>query len=489
MAWSWGGAALGADRGVQALVDLLQKNAATDRQTGLDADAKAERDAAAKDRADARRRQALIDLPGMQDRGGFVTESSVTPPDFKAPDLSGAIGAKPPRPDRQGVVTSARRPLVLGDLLSSDANIGYDETQSRSAIQQRTQGAALQRFAQTKSPADRAAALSAGVAPAQLDEIDAKPTAPKDTAPLWGPGTQFPTQADYLKFEGAKATATRAPEQEVWHDPVTETGAMPDGSPQQIRVQYSNRGTRRVVPDAQPAAKAGQAAGGAGGAEQIKKAEQLGLALTNYSDLMPAMEKRQFQGPGLVTGIASAMQHAGGVEGSVGNFATNVVDRDWNTLSGNIDLLLSAAAHSVGGARITPEQVKMFTGGFVPGSGDNSAQGKQKLERAMDFLNASAAVLPPEMVTNQLQRIPADRLKVLQSYGFGKPPTPEAIALVEKMQQAVNAPANAPPGAGGRAGQHTPATTASPAQALWDAAVKLHGEAKVLQEYGPRPPN
>lgn len=56
-----------------------------------------------------------------------------------------------------------------------------------------------------------------------------------------------------------------------------------------------------------------------------------------------------------------------------------------------------------------------------------------------------------------------------------------ASAILDRVAGQAGGGRGATPGGGG-------SSSGSPQQQLWDAAVKLHGEAKVLKEYGPRPP-
>ncbi len=223
---------------------------------------------------------------------------------------------------------------------------------------------------------------------------------------------------------------------------------IPDPAhPGQTIKAWADPRSRTISPTTQTGfPKGAGAGGGAGGAEQVKKAEQLGLALNSLKDAIPTMEARGFKSPNFATGPLSAEASKPGFMGEVAAGGVNLLDPSQSDLNGAMDLFLSAAAHSVGGARITPEQINKFTSGYKGRTNDAPALVEKKLRRAVDFLNAAASVLPPDMVAKQHQSIDPASMKLLQKYGYGQPPSAEAMGQVQALQSETgntNSPASA----------------------------------------------
>jgi len=287
MAWSWGGAATGATKGVSALVDLLQQDEAKKRQDAIDEENR-------KQRALTNARGALADkltatehLGALNDQGGFATDTTQTPVS-RTPGLAAmpTIGNVPRGTSENATkATTTRRPLALADLLSPDANIGVDPTQSKAAIQQRAQGAALTRFTQTHSDADKAAALAAGVPPAQLDEIAAKPVAAPPAPKL--PGGFEPTDEGRklsTLYQGGVAHATHVAEPETWHDEPMQV-PQPDGTMKTVQGQRSSHGAWKPIP--------GQGGAGGAGAMSGQTMQTLGRMGTSFNDLSQSIDQME----------------------------------------------------------------------------------------------------------------------------------------------------------------------------------------------------
>ncbi len=171
----------------------------------------------------------------------------------------------------------------------------------------------------------------------------------------------------------------------------------------------------------------------------MKKAEQLGLALNSLREVIPEMEARNFQAPNIATGPLGAKAHDKGMGAELAAGALNKIDPGLSELDGAMNLFLSAAAHSVGGARISPEQTAMFTSGYKARTGDSPDLVQKKLHRAVDFLNAAAAVLPPDMVAKQHAALGPEALKTLGRYGYGQQPSASAMAAVQDLQSSTGA--------------------------------------------------
>lgn len=125
--------------------------------------------------------------------------------------------------------------------------------------------------------------------------------------------------------------------------------------------------------------------------------------------------------------------------------------------------LVLATAHALSGARINPEQVEQIRASIEIKPGESKESRAQKLKNLMDLTNSIGGSLPPDAVATQEGQMEPQQIAKLRSHGYR--------GGQQHAQQGA-APSGAP---------------ASHAQQLWDAAVAKHGQAKVEQEYGPRP--
>lgn len=312
------------------------------------------------------------------------------------------------------------------------------------------------------------------------------PKAPPTPQPKFGPKKEASTIPGTPEWKAAKIAEAKIGAQFGYHPPVepqivSATSPNPDGSPGQpkfFRVPKA-AGDAQEIGGIVPAPKVGALA--SGNAEQTKKAEQFGLGLNSLGDVISSMEQRNFKAPNMVTGPLTAEARTRGSLGELAQGGLNMMDPGLADLSGSSNLFMSAAAHSVGGARITPEQIAMFTSGYTARTNDPPELVKKKLIRSVDFLNAAAAVLPPEMVQKQLASLSPGTLNLLKKYGFGRAPSPEGRNAVQQIQEA----------AGGSSGDITssaPQTKAQQVQAIKSGAKpKKRTAAEILAQHNISP--
>lgn len=188
-----------------------------------------------------------------------------------------------------------------------------------------------------------------------------------------------------------------------------------------------------------------QGGASAANAQVAQKGEQLGLAAQNAATLISVYEGRGMQGPNGLGGYAMNEKADGGALGKIGaNIGLNTFSPDLSKAAAAQPLVVSAAAHSVGGARITKEQAHYFMDGFIPQGGDSAPVVKQKFGQLVDFLNAARAALPPDVAAAQDAQFAPETMATLQRYGYGKPPSKDAAAKAHQLQVIGAAPAGNP---------------------------------------------
>lgn len=410
------------------------------RQAAIDAENKALRDAQAKRTAAQDRMNALEHLGVLNDQGGYA-EDATTASVNQGP-LATLLGGGIPREGRE-MTTTSRRPLTIADLRSGDANIGIDQTQSSGAQAQRGKQSAFQRYAANPNPQTRAAFLSSGGTPAEADEIQAKPTAPPVAAKL--PGGFDPTdegRAASTKYQGGVAAATRTPEKSP--EPKIFQGNAPSDEPSFLRYDPA---TQAMVPVQGGTPKQTLHIESAMNTAAKARLQAAVGEMNNAHNGMAEFEKSLADGTRKISAPAQLLQR-------VGNAFTHDDPLSQLTQSGALSALNAS----------DPLLARYIRRGlsFAEGESMISQRPSDFRTKMAAFLSTAASGASPEMIHD----IQSRRTSILN-------PLNETVM----------------PGAGSRTGNAPTSSRPSPAQTLWDAAVKLHGQTKVLAEYGPRPPN
>lgn len=442
MPWSWGGFAGGASKGVAALADLLQRDEENKRQDAILADTRAQRDQTAKRQAILDRLSAVKDLPAFQDAGAYVDQPT-TAPVSRTPGLAPlpSIGNVSRGTSENADLTSTtRRPLALADLLRGDANIGIDPAQSKAAVALRGKQAALQAYSKHPTPETRAAFLGAGGTPGEADEIQAKPTA---QVPEWQ-AKGYPSEAAYLEYVKKDAEAKRGPSDHFTFLP-DETGKLLRGNTATGAIDptgvQGKPPVTRIESALNTAAKA--------------RLEAAVSEMNNANTSMAQFEGELANGTRKISAPQQVLQR-------VANAFTHDDPLSQLTQSGTLALLNST----------DPELARYIRRGlsFAEGESMISQRPSDFRTKMSAFLSTAASGATPEMIHD----IQSRRSAILNPLNATVTPT---------------TPGTSPAATHAPAPSQAPSQAPTQAQALWDAAVKKYGEAKVLSEYGPRPPH
>lgn len=187
-------------------------------------------------------------------------------------------------------------------------------------------------------------------------------------------------------------------------------------------------------------------AGGAGGQTRLpERSQQLGLALNNAVEALPFHDQAAETGaPGMVAGYLAQHSQSGSLPA---RGALNLTEsgQKYERYTDAMNGALLAVAHSVGGARISKEQVNMFGGNMMVSPNDPPATIQQKTRAIIDFMNSARATLPPDAVAKQEAGMSPAALSYLKSKGYGNAPTQQGMALVGQIKSLggeQNAPAS-----------------------------------------------
>lgn len=205
--------------------------------------------------------------------------------------------------------------------------------------------------------------------------------------------------------------------------------------------------------------------GGATNAPLAARESQFGMALKAAASLVPI--HNQLAVSGIPAGAQEAAKTAHG-EGwfskipfgqEIGNRALNA-SPDYASYEATLPNLIIGSAHSMGGARISLQQIQQIANAdkLAPGDQNNPTVGARKLQNAMDFLNSARASLSPEAVAKQEADLTPGQLQILRQAGYGGQPTGHAISALRGVDPQFQV-AQPEPAAGG-----TSAVVAKPAK-------------------------
>lgn len=361
-------------------------------------------------------------LPGMQGRGGMMQALAAA-----AKERANAMN---PANVPQMTVTTANGPQSLAfDYESSPTGLAerkqrakelQDQARQTAVDAQKAQEAALLK----KQEADQKAAEATAHAKADYNTL--KSIAP--THPLVRQPFDATNMANYSKAIDAfhaDRTASIA-SAGTW----ANSGDVDKATGEPIYVN-SRTMERKTLTGAQP--KAG--AGGAGGQTRLpERSQQLGLALHNAVEALPYHDQVVMSGsPGFVTGWLGEKSQQGN---QPARGALNLTDegKAYERYIDAINGTLLATAHSVGGARISKEQVNMFGGNMMVSTNDPPETVNQKTRAIVDFMNSARATLPPDMVEKQEASLPPAALKFLRDRGYGSPPTAAGNSVLMQVR-------------------------------------------------------
>lgn len=207
------------------------------------------------------------------------------------------------------------------------------------------------------------------------------------------------------------------------------TGVGPDGKPTIFA------GSTKGTPNLTDTGVGKPAAGGAAGGQRLpERTEQLGLALHNAAEALPFHDESEANGsPGIVSGFLAQHSQSGSLPARGALNLTESGQR-YEKYIDAINGSLLAVAHSVGGARISKEQVNMFGGNMMVSPNDPPATVQQKTRAIIDFMNSARATLPPDAVAQQEASMSAAGLAYLKSKGYGAAPSAQGVALVNEVK-------------------------------------------------------
>jgi hypothetical protein len=246
---------------------------------------------------------------------------------------------------------------------------------------------------------------------------------------------------------------------------------QPDGS-----VIYAPRSQAAGLKAPQAAPKAASIA-----APMAAKVGQAGEMIKKASDLLPTMEtlnvslEESAAQDQATHGVGALGIHIPGTQG-IGSAMVNRTP-EYAKYQAALTPFVLAAAHAIGGARISDIQISQIRNSVEIKPGDSKTVRAQKFKNLTDLVNSIAGSLPPDAIAAQEKQMDPNAMTLLRGYGYrgGKDTSSPAT---QSSRGDINL---------GTPEKHGATPTGSKEQQLWDAAVALHGRAKVEAEYGPRP--
>lgn len=209
--------------------------------------------------------------------------------------------------------------------------------------------------------------------------------------------------------------------------------------------------------------------------EMLKKASDLGTLTDNLDVTVGKSATRDLAEHGIHIPFIGTLPGSKGVGSMLQSHSP-----EYSQYQAALSPFILAAAHALSGARINQDQVEQIRKSIelAPGDFANKAVRAQKEKNMIDLINSIGGSLPPDAIGAQEDQMDADAMTRMKGLGYRPAHRKGAAPAAQRTTTGAS-----------DSGGDINLGKASHAQTLWDAAVKLHGEAKVIQEYGPRPAN